>query len=126
MNRFFKTFLILLFALFSLGLGNGRAENTYINTVQNSVYQAQTKANKDILLVAAINNDSAIVSSNNNGYEIYSYRHNFESGKSINGNYVVSNDLFKQKLANNCYSNISCNSHNISPILKNEICTRAP
>ena len=126
MKSFFKTFLILIFALFSLGIGNCNAENLYLDTANASAYKTRNTA-QDILLLSAIpNKDMAIASSNNNGYEIYSFKNDTECRNGVYGNSVLSNNNSEQKLVRILNRNINCNSHNISPLLGNEICTRAP
>ena len=126
MKRLFKTFLILIFALFSLGIGSCRAENLYIDAVKNSVFEAQNNVEDNIILSAIPNKDMAIASSNNNGFEIYSYMSDSEYGNSVCENSLLSNNNYGQKLARILNNNINGNSHNISPMLENEICARAP
>ena len=126
MKRFFKIFLIILLTFFSLGLESNQAAYTTVNDIQNSVYHSVSQTKENILLNAIHNQDIAIVSANNNGYEIYSCKNNPEHENCIIGNIALSNNYSKYNSKYYLYSLQNFNSKNITPFLENEIFTRAP
>ena len=123
MGKFLKIFFIFLYTIFSLVVNTSEASylsgKTKVNIIQKS-----NQENSIILDFYGINNTS-IIASNNNGFEISALKNDCRNDFSTSDNSVNINNFFEQ--LKKYYLNIfSTTSKNIYTNLRNTICIRAP
>ena len=126
MKKIFKIFLIFLYAIFTLGIGNCQA---YTETRINETFETQIKQeqNSDSSVFEAVStNDTAIASANNNGYEISALKSDRENNFCNFENETINNNFIKQKYKTYLNEILNNKFSNISPNIAYEICTRAP
>lgn len=110
--------------IFSLGVNSC---NAVTNLQQNfAPYISKQTSENNIIFNTNHYNEFAVVSTNHNNYELYAIKSSADDGCCIFENGLLNNNFAtkNQKFSNN--KNLLNKSHNISPNLKNEICTRAP
>ena len=122
MGKFLKIFFIFLYTIFSLVVNTSEASylsgKTKVNIIQKS-----NQENSIILDFYGINNTS-IIASNNNGFEISALKNDCRNDFSTSDNSVNINNFFEQ--LKKYYLNIfSTTSKNIYTNLRNSICIRA-
>ncbi len=124
MSKFFKIFLIFIYTIFSLGINC--CEAAYDINIHDKV-SIQKEINDENILVNVYSlNDTSVVSSNNNLFEICASKSDKDTGYGIFENSISDNKILNEQFKNYIYKILNSKSHNISPILENEICTRAP
>ena len=126
MKKIFKIFLIFLYAIFTLGIGNCQ---TYAETRINETFETHIKQeqNSDSFVFTNVpTNDTSIVSANNNGYEISALKSDRENIRCNFEHETVNNNFLKQKYKTYLNKILSNKFRNISPNIAYEICTRAP
>ena len=126
MKKFFKIFLIFLYAVFTLGLNDCQAYNNFQTDVNSVISVQHNQTVQTSVFAATPVNDTSIASANNYGYEISSLKTDKENPFYSSENHTANNNFLRQKYKT--YTNKILNSRlrNISPILAYEICTRAP
>ena len=124
MKRFFKLLIIFLYAMFSVGFFQN--PSYCVSSYTDKIYISKQVQNNGIYITQNAIQDTAIAAANNYESEIAALKSELSSGLNICQN-SVSNNLFNSSEIKTSYIlNYLANSHNISPILKYEICTRAP
>ena len=126
MKKFFKIFLVFLFVLFNFSLNNCLASNN-IKIINNCCTQIQNYTdNTSGVILPFSKYDKAIVSANNDNYEISALKSDKECSFYTSDNKIIDNNQIKIKFK--VYANKILNSkfYNITPNLIYEICTRAP
>lgn len=129
MKNFIKLFFIFLSFLFSLALLNFNSEAVSVgfNQLSVGIVANISETQEQELTFKPIKSEQAVVTSNTNNLVLFSFiEHKELSFFGILDKAAVQNRKFQQILASNCQQLYICLSRKISPILKNEICSRAP
>lgn len=124
MKDFLKLFLVFLYVIFSLIGNTCSADYTLPQRNVSSLLKAEQT--QSVLLGFDIINDTAIASSNNNGYEISALKNDNESSIGILDNTLSTNVFYDRCLKKYYLNTFLFSSHNLSADLENEIYVRAP
>ena len=79
-----------------------------------------------VIFTTVSDNDTAIASANNTGYELFALKSSSDNGNFSLENGLADNRDYAQQFKVYLNKIMNSKSHNISSYLKNEICTRAP
>ena len=124
MSRIFKIFLIFLYAVFSLGISSYAGLSDY--TAVDRLTLRHEVSDENILINSYNFSDTVIVSSNNNLCEICASKSDKDFGYGIFEKSLSDSKILNEKSRNYIFKVLNSKSHNISPLLVYEICTRAP
>ena len=117
MKKFFKIFLVFLFVLFNFSLNNCLASNN-IKIINNCCIQIQNYTDNTSGVILPLSKyDKAIVSANNDNYEISALKSDKECSFYTSDNKIIDNNQIKIKFK--VYANKILNSkfYNITPNL---------
>lgn len=131
MKNFIKIFFIVACFFISLFVNSGEESFASLNSdfsqQEAVIMDCVTIPSVPELVLADDINENSIVASNNQRHEISS---SSTRKYSYNGGNVektsIQNKLLQQIFTSNYNKTFYSTSHKISPLLKNEICTRAP